>query len=333
MSSNGSWVSVAWAPYSRRSEVFARSLGGTLHCIHYLRFQSPLYAPFKYVLQAFRTLQVLFGQRPQFIHVQNPPFLCGLVVSLYCRMTGAEFVLDHHSAAFAHAWDWALPVQRFLARRAVSNIVTNQHWADVIRSWHAHTLIMGDPLLELPAGEVYPVPTGFNIAFVSTFAPDEPLDAVLKAASQLPETHFYITGDQERKPRSFFDRLPANVTCTGFLPDCRYVGLLRAVDAVMVLTTRDHTLQLGGCEAVSIGQPLITSDWPFLRGFFSKGTIHVSNTADGIRAGITAMQRQQRRLKAEMAAFRDAKRREWDAQLAQLQELVTLADEGRQEKQ
>ena len=39
------WAAVAWAPYSRRSEMFARELGGKLHCIHYLRFQYPLHAP------------------------------------------------------------------------------------------------------------------------------------------------------------------------------------------------------------------------------------------------------------------------------------------------
>jgi glycosyltransferase involved in cell wall biosynthesis len=325
MSRNVSWVFIAWAPYSRRSEVFARAFGGKLRCIHYLRFQSPLYAPFKYILQAIRTLQVLFAERPRAIHVQNPPFVCGLVVYFYCRASGAQFVLDHHSAAFARVWDWALPVQKFLARRVVTNIVTNQHWADIVRSWNAPALIMGDPFLPLPQGEAFPVKPGFSVVFVSTFAPDEPLDAVLKAARQLPEVHFYVTGDTKRKPKSIFDPLPTNVTCTGFLPDARYIGLLRAVDAIMVLTTRDHTLQLGGCEAVSLGQPLITSDWPFLRDFFPKGTIHVANTADGIRGGVLDMQKGNRRLRGEMAMFRDTARREWNIQFAQLGELVAQA--------
>jgi hypothetical protein len=101
--------------------------------------------------------------------------------------------------------------------------------------------------------------------------------------------------------------------------------LLRAVNAIMVLTTRDHTLQLGGCEAVSVGQPLITSAWPFLQDFFSKGTIHVANTADGIRDGILLMQKEHRRLKEEIARFRDARRQEWNIQLAQLCELVAQA--------
>lgn len=181
--------------------------------------------------------------------------ICGLVVSFYCYFTGARFVFDHHSAAFGHAWDWALPIQKLLARRAVTNIVTTQHWAEVVRSWGAHALVMGDPHLELPPGQEFFVGPGFNIAFISTFSSDEPLEAVLQAAKELPQIHFYITGDAKRKPKSFHNSLPANVTCTGFLPDAQYIGLLRAVDAIMVLSTRDHTLQMGVVNLYRLDNP------------------------------------------------------------------------------
>jgi glycosyltransferase involved in cell wall biosynthesis len=306
--------------------MFAHMLGGKLHCIHYLRFQAPWCAPLKYLLQAMHTWQVLFTERPQVIHVQNPPFVCGLIVYLYCQITSAKFVLDHHSAAFGQMWNWALPLQKYLARRAVTNIVTNHHWVNiVVQSWGASALIMGDPFLPLPPGKPFRVSSNFNIVFISTFAPDEPLDAVLEAARRLPQVHIYITGNANRQPRTFFDTLPVNVTCTGFLPDSHYVGLLRAVDAVMVLTTRNHTLQLGGCEAVSVGQPLITSDWPFLREFFSKGAIHVDNTPEAISAGIQAVRQKHRWLKVEMHAFRDTAVQTWNAQLAQLGILVHQA--------
>lgn len=313
---------LAWSPHSRRSEIFAQELGAELYCVHYLKFQSPLYAPPKYVLQAIRTLQLLFRRRPRVVFVQNPPFVCGLVVAFYCRVVGARFAFDHHSAAFARVWNWALPVQKHLARRAVVNIVTNQHWADIVQSWGARALIMGDPFVELPAGEPFPVAPGFTIAFVQTFAPDEPLEAVLEAASRLPEVHLYVTGNTRRKPDSFFDNRPANVTFTGFLPDPQYIGLLRTVDAIMVLTTRDHTLQLGGCEAVSVGKPLIVSDWPYLRQFFFKGAVYVSNTPEGIYRGIRQMQQQQCQMQQGVLDLRRENRQEWEARLAQLNALV-----------
>lgn len=322
------WLAVAWAPYSRMSDTFARELGGKLYCIHYLRFQSPPHAPVKYLLQTLRTLWVLFKERPTAVHVQNPPFICGLVVYLYCALFSARFALHYHSAAFGRAWAWALPVQKFLARRAVTNIVTNEHWAELVRSWGAHALVMFDPFLDLPQGTPYQMKKGFNVAFVSTFAPDEPLIEVLEAAKQLaaqwPDVHLYITGDLKKKPAGFAAQAPANVTFTGFLdPGDEYPGLLRAADAVMVLTTRNHTLQLGGCEAVAVGKPLITSNWPYLREVFGCGAVYVANSAAGIYAGIVEMRSKHAALAEEVVMLRQESRQTWDERLAQLKEMAT----------
>lgn len=315
------WTFIAWAPYSRRSETFAQAFGAKLHLIHYLKFQSPLQAPFKYVLQTIRTWQLLFKERPEVVFVQNPPFVSSLAVYLYCWLTHARFVIDYHSASFARIWDWALPIQRFLARRAKVNMVTNQHWADIVYSWGARPMVMKDPFVQLPKGDECKLdPNFFNVIVINTFAPDEPLEEVLQAAAQLPGVKFYISGNTKRKPASFFTDLPSNVTFTGFLPDDQYLGLFSAVDAALALTTRNYTLQRGGCEAVAMGKPLITSNWPFLQEFFAKGTVYVANTVDSIREGILTMQQEHRRLENEIVEFRHESRRDWDAQLAQLHE-------------
>ncbi len=317
------WMFIAWAPYSRRSEMLARELGATLRCIHYLKFQTPLYAAPKYVLQAIKTWQVLFAERPEVVLVQNPPFVCGWVVSLYCRITGARFVLDHHTDAFSSRWKWGLPVQKRLARQAAVNIVTNEHWAAVIESWQARALILGGLLAELPAGESYPLAAGFNIAFVQTFSADEPLAAVLEAVSRIPDVHLHVTGDTRRMPRQFFERLPPQVTFTGFLPDLQYIGLLRAVDAIMVLTTRDETLLLGACEGLSVGKPLVVSDWPFLRQSVSRGAVYVDNSPEGIYRGIREMQQRQPELLQEALALRQENQQELQARLAQLRDVLS----------
>jgi glycosyltransferase involved in cell wall biosynthesis len=322
MSAPNRWIFIAWAPYGRRSELLARELQVKLHFIHYLKFQVPRYAPIKYILQSLRTLQVLFAERPAVVFVQNPPFVCSLVVYLYCRLTGAKFVIDHHSDSFSRKWSWAMSVRKFLAQRAITNLVTNHHWADILQTWSANMFILPDPFVTLPEGENLVVKPGFNVVFVNSFAPDEPLDAVLETASQLPDVHFYITGNTNKKPASFFAHLPANIIFTGFLPDSQYFGLLRAAQAVIALTTRDYTLQGGGCEAVSLGKPLITSDWPYLRELFAKGTIYVPNSSDGIRDGIQVMQERYKDLEKEIVTFRQDSRREWDMRFAELKEMI-----------
>jgi glycosyltransferase involved in cell wall biosynthesis len=306
------------------SQTYASELDGKLHCIHYLRFQSPIYAPFKYILQAFHTLFILFKERPSAVHVQTPPFVAGLVVDLYCCLSGAKFVLHYHSAAFLRIWDWALPFQKYIARQAITNIVTNNHWAEIVKSWGGNTLVMTDPFLDLPNSHSFQMKPGFNLAFVSTFADDEPLEQVLQAAAQLPDINFYITGDKRKRPASFFENKPPNVTYTGFLdPNRDYPGLLRAADVIMVLTTRDHTLQLGGCEAVAVGKPLITSNWPYLREVFPKGTIYVSDSAESIRDGILTAQEEYEGLTREIVALRHESRQVWDSRLQQLKEMIS----------
>jgi glycosyltransferase involved in cell wall biosynthesis len=113
------------------------------------------------------------------------------------------------------------------------------------------------------------------------------------------------------------------VTFTGFLDPYReYPGLLRAADAIMVLTTRDYTLQLGGCEAVAAGKPLITSDWPYLREVFGNGTVYVSASAESIRDGVVSVQQRYDTLAQEIVALREKSREEWDVRLRQLSERV-----------
>jgi glycosyltransferase involved in cell wall biosynthesis len=149
------------------------------------------------------------------------------------------------------------------------------------------------------------------------------VESVLAAAAMTPDVNYYVTGDTRKRPAAFFAAAPPNVTFTGFLnPNGEYLGLLRAADAIMVLTTRDYTLQLGGCEAVSVGKPLITSDWPYLREVFGGGAVFVSNTAKGIRDGIHAVHERHEELAREIAEFRQKSQREWNIRMRQLENMV-----------
>jgi glycosyltransferase involved in cell wall biosynthesis len=326
------WAAVAWAPYSRRSEMFARELGGPLHCIHYLKFRRPPYAPFKYVLQAIKTLRVLFAERPRAVHVQNPPFVCGLVVALYCRLARARFVVEYHTAAFGRAWRFALPAQKLVAREAAANIVTDEHWAQLVRSWGGRAIVMYDAFLDLPRGEPYLVSGSRTVAFLGTFAPDEPLEAFLEAAELLPEVNFYVTGDTSKADAAQLRRAPSNVTFTGFLdPNGAYLGLLRAVDAAVVLTTRDHTLQLAGCEAIAVGKPLVTSDFEYLRVLFEQGAMFARPEVWSIRDAIVAVLDRRAELAAEALELRDKRRTEWKTRMWELEELVFPESDTRQE--
>jgi glycosyltransferase involved in cell wall biosynthesis len=292
---------VAWVRRDQRSELLAQTIGGTAHFLNRGQQGKLWQAPFRYVWQAWDTWRLLRRERPDVLFVQNPPIFSALLAYLYARLGGAEFGIDSHTAAFvAPRWNWALPLHRWLSRRALVTLVPNQSQGDIVKQWDVPYLVLGFTPGEYPPGESYPLDGGFSVAVVSTYEADEPLEVVFQAAERLPDVDFYVTGDDRKADTALVAQKPDNCHLTGYLSYDQYVGLLRGVDAVMDLTTRNHTLLMGGYEAVSFGVPLITSDWPVLRDYFSLGTVHVPNTVEGVYAGVQRARRDVDRLREEM---------------------------------
>ena len=313
---------IAWIAHSRRSQLIADKFQMKLYCVHSLQRRS-LLAPLRYAFQAIKTLMVLIRERPAVVFVQNPPIFAPLVVYLYAKLWGAKYIIDAHTTALlAPVWKWSLPLHAFLSRRAITTLVTNEYLEDLVKAWGAKTFIIADIPTTFPAGQAFSLNGKFSVAVINTFAPDEPIREVLEAAAALPEVQFYITGDPIRARKTFLHDHPSNVRFTGFLPDKEYLGLLQAVQAIMVLTTRDHTMQRGACEAVSLGKPIITSNWPLLKTYFHKGTVHVDNSSQGIREGVLKMQQEAKALEKEILLLQQERRLEWGEKHTSLARLI-----------
>ena len=195
----------------------------------------------------------------------------------------------------------------------------------VVKKYRLKTVILEDPIPDF-RGILSTVEThnrykilqkdAFNIAVISSFAYDEPLQAVLDAASQLPDTQFYITGDKTRLERKFVNQKLQNVTMTGLLEYDVYLDLLQKVDAIIDLTTDDKTMLSGAYEAVALEQPLIISDWMPLRRYFNKGTIYVKNSPNDIREAVMIAKSKKEELSTEMRSLRLEKIKEWDDKIS-----------------
>ena len=318
-------IFIAWTRYNRRSDLLAQHLGARMHHLPYGRHGALLQAPLRYLVLAIRTWRILRRERPDVVFVQNPPIFCVLTVWCYAWLHGARYVIDSHTAAFlSPKWRWSLGLHRWLSRRAVTTIVTNRQLRDLVAGWGCHTSVIGFTPASYPAGDAFPLAGSFNVGVVSTGAEDEPLDVVFEAARGLPDVMFYVSGDTRRVDPAVLAHKPANCQLTGYLPYGQYVGLLRGVDVVIDLTTRDHTLLLGAFEAVSLGTPLIISDWPVLRDYFSEGAIHIPNTVEGIRAGVRQAQQERAALRAAIVRLRDQLDRDWTHRFAELQQRLAV---------
>jgi glycosyltransferase involved in cell wall biosynthesis len=307
---------IVWGAFqgSRRSEQIAKRLDIDVEYVYFTTKQGLLYAPFKYAYQAIATLVLLAWRRPDVVFVQNPPTFAPLFVYLYSLVFGKKFIIDTHTGALIYPqWQWTLPLQRFLSRRALTTILTNEHLAQEVASWGANSFALEDPPMtfEIPRPMTLKEST-FNVVMVSVAYPDEPVAEMVEVARSLPDMDFYITGDFTDSTyfQDVVRNAPSNVHFTGFLRE-DYFALLDAVDVIACLTTDDHTFLSGANEALWVGKPLVTSDWPVLRGYFNKGTIYVDNTVSSIRQALLEVKESYLDFQAGILALQEERRREW----------------------
>ena len=326
-------IFIAWTPFNRRSELIAKHLEAEIHYIFSGRSGRILKSPFKYLsqgiwaftrypAQTLNTWRILREEQADIIIVQNPPIICALIVYLFTRRYKSQFVIDSHTGAFLSTkWRWSLGLHRILSSHAFFTIVHNKNQGDILKQWECPYFILGftpgcySQLLKLSLNE------GFNIAMISSFEGDEPHDVVFNAAKLIPDVNIYVTGDYTRASHVVSAK-PKNCHLTGYLTYDQYIGLLREVDIILVLTTVDHQLLSGGFEAVSLGKPLIVSNWPILKEYFNSGTVHVPNTGEGIYDGIRRAQGDLANLQNGIIILRDKLNDEWETTIKELHNLL-----------
>ena len=304
-------IFISWAPENTRSATLAKCFGARLFNLHALGFKRVLIAPLKYLILSARTLAIIRRERPELVFVLNPPYFSGLAVWLATRLYGGRFVLDSHTGAFLEKkWTWLAPLHRFIARRAIVSIVTNEKLGSMVESWGGHYFIIGDVPTRFEAAHIDGLPRPF-VTVVNTFSYDEPIEEVVDAARSMPDVHFSVTGDLRHCPTDLKENAPPNLSFTGFVPHQEYVNKLFSSDLAVVLTTENFTMQRGAYEAVSLDVPVVTSDWPLLRDTFSGGAKFCDNSAEGIATAVGAVLDQQPEFKRGVMELKESRRQLW----------------------
>ena len=315
---------ISWAPNCSRSDMLARLLGGDSKMIYVERLGSkPATVWLKYLLQMAMTWKLLRRERPAVVMMMVPPVFVCIPVYLYCLLFKARYITDTHTAAFTMSrWKPLLFLNAWFYRRALTNIVTNAHLAETVKSWRAPCLVIADLPVSFEKVEAFPVNGRLTVTVICSFNPDEPLDNIWQAARELRDVDFYVTGKLKDAPAHFISAKPDNMRFTDYLPLARYAGLIQASHAVMVLTTRDHTMQRGAYEAMALGTPIITSDWPLLRETFAKGALFVDNSPSSLAAAVRKLHSIWPELKAAIQEQRTERRGAWSEKEKQLQQLL-----------
>lgn len=318
---------MVWAPDEQRTESIAAMLGAEVFHVHFLKYKTPLYAPFKYPMQVLRTWQLLLRHRPRFVYVTNPPIFAPMAAWVYCRLMGAKLIMDTHPPAlYMRKWAWSQPLQRWMSRRVFVNVSDQVRFKRFFDNWGAAPTLVFErpPKVAAGTGRISEKvdPKAYTVAVINTFAEDEPLQCVLDAARALPEVKFYITGDTARGDREQIASAPANCTFTGYLRGDDYWSMLRGCRAVMALTEWQNSLMLACQDGLTLNKPTITSRQETSVEYFYKGAVFVENTGPGLVEGIREAQRREAELIREASEFVEERQQAWEKNFQQLQRLL-----------
>ena len=316
-------IFISWALDSSRNDSLAFHLGARSYKIHYFKKRNMLLSPLKYILATCRTLGVLNKESPDIIFVQNPPVFAVLLIWLYCVFKKRKYVVDTHSGAFTYRrWVLFLWLYRFLAKHAIVNILHNESIAKKMVKWNAPTIVIGELPYQLETDRSFDFRKGFNVVFVNTFSKDEPIEEVLEAARKMPLVNFYITGSLNNASKSVITGASDNIILTNYLPKKDYVALLKDIDIVISLTNNDYTMQNGAYEALTLGRPIITSNWQVLHNTFYRGAICIDNKSDDIVKAINEIRKNYPYYIGEIRALQTELKTTWTKKLSNLLELL-----------
>jgi glycosyltransferase involved in cell wall biosynthesis len=303
----------------RRNRELSRALGAELHEWREIDdIKNPLK---KYSSGLFRTAMLLCREKPALVFCQNPSLVLSAFLALMKRPAGYALYVDAHNAGLFPREGRSLTLgalSRFVQKRADLTIVTNNNLGAHVQENGGTAFILPDRIPDLPETGLEDLEGRENILFICSYADDEPYELVFDAARELEkDVCIHVTGNF-RKRGIDPDGVPRNVRLLGYVPEDRYVRMLRSVDATIDLTSREDCLVCGAYESVAAGKPQILSDTKALRDYFSRGAVYARHSAESIRGAIHELIRNKASLAEETRELRLQRQREWELRKSDL---------------
>lgn len=251
----------------------------------------------RYARQFVETYKIVRKAKPASVILMLPPAPALVAVLLSAPKT-TRLVFDLHTGFFDDPkWSWAAKLSMRAMRHRGFGIVTNEALQRRCAAVGLASLILHDRIVDRG---VVAAPESFVLCPLS-YANDEPVAEILQAAERLPEVRWVFTG---KAPEGVRASAPGNVEFTGFVDDETFDRLVRTAAGVAALTTRPHTMQRAGYEALMAGTAQVTSDFPELRDFLSDAAVYVEPSGTSIANGVTEMLARREQLIAALVEVR-----------------------------
>ena len=314
-------VFIVWAPYSRRSKTLANEFGAKIYFIHW-KFRRKIYWIFKYLIQFIKTILILKKEKPEIIFAQNPPLFCPLTALIYSKIFGSRLVVDNHTLAFYGYWKRVSFLNNWILKNADLVTLANEDLKKITNSYDVNSFVIESKIPNFGKMKKIKLKGKFNITVINTFSDDEPVDEIFKAIEKVPEINFNITGDLKYAKSHYIKNKPKNVRYTGFISGKKYIDLLKKSNAIMILTTENHTMLSGAFEGVGVEKPLLISNWSVLKNYFNAGVIYTNNKSENIVKAIKKIRREEKKLIERIKILRKKRTVEWNLKFKKLKNML-----------
>jgi len=288
---------ILWAPFGFRASELAKELDAQVASITFL-YGPRYFAPIRYLVLFFRSMFLLAQTRPDVVYAQNPPIFCPLTCLLYCRLTGARLVIDHHAIWSVKTMGGKSPLSRGIAflERAVSRAAdasTTPHsmWGRMLVEMGARNVLVYHDFV--PKSQRWPDETlkrqmaeGPILAIASHGGhPLERLEVEAAAVGREREAgvSLVISGPTEKLATRFASlALPPNVKYAGFLKRDVYESLKASADFALNITDEPYTLSHVLFEFVANSLPVISSKQPVVEELFGGSLLYSDSTVEDV---------------------------------------------------
>jgi hypothetical protein len=322
-------VVVTWCAFQPRTQALAAAIGASSCNISHALHRRKAWLPLRYLVDAVRTWRVLSAARPRAVIVATPPVFSPLTCWLWCALHRRLLVVDCHTGTFHdERWRWARPIHRAVLRRARVALVHSEEDEVLVNAWGAPALLLPDDLPQV-GGTTHPGPpeggreiSPPRIVVAGRLNDDEPVAAVLGAASLLPGVEVRLTGNPDRLPAAVRAGAPSNAVFVGLLPWTEFLSELASADLVGVFTTDPHVMSRAAFEAVGLGRPLVLSDSAGLRHRFGAAALFCENSAPSLAQALRQALRERASLGQRSTALREILHAQHQRALAQLRLLL-----------
>lgn len=279
----------------------------------------------KYTLGIWRTLKVLWKEKPTVVFAQNPSIVLSFLVVVLRHLFCYQVIIDAHNVGLYPAegkskfLNW---ISRYIQRKAHMTIVTNEALKTQVEANEGRAFVLPDKIPDFPLVPIQKLNGKANILFICTFAADEPYQEVFRAAGQLKEeVTVYVSGNY-RKVNIESSNLPSNIVLTGYLTEKQYISMLTSVDATIDLTTREDCLVCGAYESIAMEKPMILSNTAALKNFFQPGAVFADNNAQSLSHAIMQVLKNKESLTQKIRDMKSQKIAEWESLKKNLLDLI-----------